>query len=82
MLVLGTLVPASRPPLSGKGDDMDPDLTMPSYSPNYPNWEYLSPCIDGENRGSGDRPLEKRHLEPEGLYYDNEVGEGPDSWGI
>jgi len=60
----------------------EPERLPDTYCPSGPNSWYLNPCLDSEHLGSGDRPLEKRYLEPRGLYTDGEIGEGPDSWGI
>ena len=59
-------------------DDRIPD----TYCGWQPNTWYMLPCLDTEHFGSGDRPLEKRYVEPVGLYDSVELGEGPDSWGI
>lgn len=57
-------------------EPVDPDLEMPSYFPLGGDDWMFEPCL------FGDVMLETRWTQTDGLYWNSEIGQGPDSWGI
>lgn len=57
-------------------ESVDPDLEMPSYVPFGSDAWTFEECLNG------DLLLELSYMRSDGLYWDTEIGQGPDSWGI